>query len=415
MTDRSLLARLLMGTPGYDADTAPQPLQPIYSALAPDPNADYGSILPFARDKTTGEKRWAMPEMVRNGLFGALDALAGTETGQLTDRAAQSVTLGGLGTGMALAPSTAATLAAGGRGIRAFHGSPHNFNKFDLSKIGTGEGAQAYGHGLYFAENEAVAKGYRNQLAKGYESTQGALPTDIQSALEYVHPKYKANGDIAGGVTDAIARMKDQAEFYRKNYGPGPNLYDAAAERLAAIDPSTLKPAGHMYEVNINADPARFLDWDKPLSGQSVEVKNALKPFGFRDPSGELRLYDDALLDALAGGNTKLPRQPSDPTGGAIYESPKIVPGGYRDPAAASNALREAGIPGIKYLDQGSRTAGQGSSNYVVNDDSIIDIIRKYMMGAPAPVAAPGARPSTEETAPNNVSLLARLLAQKEY
>ena len=39
------------------------------------------------------------------------------------------------------------------QGIRAYHGSPHDFDKFDLSKIGTGEGAQAYGHGLYFAEN----------------------------------------------------------------------------------------------------------------------------------------------------------------------------------------------------------------------------------------------------------------------
>ena len=45
------------------------------------------------------------------------------------------------------------------KGIRAFHGSPHDFDKFDVSKIGTGEGAQAYGHGLYFAENEGVAKG----------------------------------------------------------------------------------------------------------------------------------------------------------------------------------------------------------------------------------------------------------------
>jgi len=36
-------------------------------------------------------------------------------------------------------------------GITAWHGSPHKFDKFDSSKIGTGEGAQAYGHGLYLA------------------------------------------------------------------------------------------------------------------------------------------------------------------------------------------------------------------------------------------------------------------------
>src|SRR5690606_6130189 len=36
---------------------------------------------------------------------------------------------------------------------RAFHGSPHRFDRFSLQHIGTGEGAQAFGWGLYFAEN----------------------------------------------------------------------------------------------------------------------------------------------------------------------------------------------------------------------------------------------------------------------
>jgi len=49
--------------------------------------------------------------------------------------------------------------------IRAYHGSPHTFDRFDLSKIGTGEGAQAYGHGLYFAENEGVARSYKTTLS----------------------------------------------------------------------------------------------------------------------------------------------------------------------------------------------------------------------------------------------------------
>jgi hypothetical protein len=49
--------------------------------------------------------------------------------------------------------------------IVAYHGSPHDFEKFDATKIGTGEGAQAYGHGLYFAESEGVAHSYRDTLA----------------------------------------------------------------------------------------------------------------------------------------------------------------------------------------------------------------------------------------------------------
>jgi hypothetical protein len=49
--------------------------------------------------------------------------------------------------------------------IEAWHGSPHDIDRFDSSRIGTGEGAQTYGHGLYFAENEkrraAISSGRR--------------------------------------------------------------------------------------------------------------------------------------------------------------------------------------------------------------------------------------------------------------
>src|SRR6185437_16282352 len=65
-----------------------------------------------------------------------------------------------LGAGAAPAEENALNM-----GIKAYHGSPHDFDAFDLSKIGTGEGAQAYGHGLYFADNEGVAKSYRDTLA----------------------------------------------------------------------------------------------------------------------------------------------------------------------------------------------------------------------------------------------------------
>ncbi len=40
--------------------------------------------------------------------------------------------------------------------------------------------------------------------------------------------------------------------------------------------------------------------------------------------------------------------------------------------------LKQAGIPGIRYLDQGSRGAGAGTSNYVVFDDSLLSILGKY-------------------------------------
>ena len=53
----------------------------------------------------------------------------------------------------------------------AWHGSPHDFDQFDLGAIGTGEGAQVHGWGLYFAANREVSEGYLERLSDviGYE------------------------------------------------------------------------------------------------------------------------------------------------------------------------------------------------------------------------------------------------------
>lgn len=50
----------------------------------------------------------------------------------------------------------------------------------------------------------------------------------------------------------------------------------------------------------------------------------------------------------------------------------------------AAALLRDSGIPGIRYLDQGSRGAGEGSRNYVLFRDDIIEIVKKYGIAAAA-------------------------------
>lgn len=49
-------------------------------------------------------------------------------------------------------------------GMDAYHSSPHKFDRFDMSKVGTGDGAQAYGHGLYFADSPNFTKEYGENL-----------------------------------------------------------------------------------------------------------------------------------------------------------------------------------------------------------------------------------------------------------
>lgn len=254
------------------------------------------------------------------------------------------------------------------KGIRAFHGSPHDFDRFDLSKIGTGEGAQAYGHGLYFAENEGVAKSYRDMLSP--VKADGKQLSDALS-IEL--------GSFGGNVDDLMNLRKQQLERWvqsgvedKKGIIPALRKDIRELEKLKKKD---VQSAGHMYEVNIKATPEDFLDWDKPLSQQSEKVKEALASVRESQLSKPLLRSSqphliDKLLDekALAGDR-----------GNMTYD---YVRGALRQDGIDIDSLtRDAGIPGIKYLDQGSRGAGEGSRNYVVFDDSLIDIVRKYGIG----------------------------------
>jgi hypothetical protein len=163
--------------------------------------------------------------------------------------------------------------------IRAFHGSPHLFNKVDMSKIGSGTGAQAQGHGIYAAENPLVAQSY-------------------------------------------------------------------AGEK------------GNMYEMNLRwADPAReardplgaqhFLNWDAPLTEQPQYVRDVLA--SDRPQTGAQFYHDLALA-------TSRPE--------------------------ASNIMLRSGIPGVRYLDAGSRgrlnvDTGPQTSNYVMFDPDMIEILKR--------------------------------------
>lgn len=254
-----------------------------------------------------------------------------------------------------LEPAIDVAMGIGPGAIRAFHGSPFNFSRFDMSKIGAGEGAQAYGHGLYFAEAEDVARAYRDTLAPPAVDT-GYHNIDVE--LAKVH----------GG---------DWAAFKAAYPNPPPALKAAIAD-IEARGATGATPSGHMYEVDINADPQRLLDWDKPLSEQPGMAEK-LPRTGQYQPVGEA--LRRAYRNRFFGGDLIGAREAS--------------------PAEVSQHLQQTGIPGIRYLDWGSRGGieGERTSNYVVFDDKLIDILRKYgivppLAGAGA-LAAAGSEPPT--------------------
>lgn len=270
---------------------------------------------------------------------------------------------------------TANALADRPPGIRAYHGSPHDFDRFDMSKIGTGEGAQAYGHGLYFAENEGVAKGYRDTLTQrqGITAPRSGKTPDETAALEYFNRYAKADDTL-----ESFERK------FKHDVGQELEPRTALDAWQAMVKDGRIKEAnGRMYEVNIHAHPDDFLDWDKPLSQQSEKVRGALPPDLPPEWTGQ-QVLDEArsfLMQNQPRNFTDVPRGSF-----ANFDNNRPEVG-----TQISSKLREQGIPGIKYLDQGSRVAGEGSRNYVVFDDKLISILRKYgLLGMLGGAAAGG-------------------------
>ena len=141
--------------------------------------------------------------------------------------------------------------------IVAYHGTPHNIEgAFDISKVGTGEGAQAYGHGMYYAENPAVAEGYKEALST-FKTTLDGIPVGSQG--------YK--------------KALEQAELAKKSGFVKPEIADQEIANIKALKDAKIESVkqGNLYKVDIPDEYVpKMLDWDKPLSEQSQEIKDAL-------------------------------------------------------------------------------------------------------------------------------------------
>jgi hypothetical protein len=266
------------------------------------------------------------------------------------------------------------------QGIRAYHGSPHDFDRFSLDKIGTGEGAQAYGHGLYFADSEDVARTYRDNLTP-VDYKLGNQPLAPQEPSDFAARRALQN--FGPNIDDAIAKAKAAVDG---GHPADVSEWGPALQKLEEWKQSgqySYDKSGRLYEVNIKANPEDFLDWDKPLSQQSEAVRSMFEAivdpqrqkYPNFDPKGE------TLYRWAEGG--RLAKSSDDLAANVGGES-------------ALSRLREAGIPGIRYLDGMSRDGGAGTSNYVVFDDALIDILRKYA-NAPTGAAIPAGMEASQD------------------
>jgi hypothetical protein len=211
--------------------------------------------------------------------------------------------------------------------IRASHGSPHLFNKFDFSKIGTGAGAQSYGHGGYFAQ------GFDSPTATGYKVIR---ESNTPGHLYNVELKWP---DVAKETTDPFSEHH-LLSWDEKFQQQPENVKDAVIKALHsdAYKTSQAEP----IPFNPNAEPSWMADL---FTGEKAKF----------NPSDYYGLH-------------------ANRTGEQIYNSLVERFGGEKE---ATALLREYGLPGIRYLDEASKASGKGTSNYVIFDEQIPNIVSR--------------------------------------
>lgn len=256
--------------------------------------------------------------------------------------------------------------------IRAFHGSPYDFDRFDASKIGTGEGAQSYGYGHYLAENENVAKRYRDMR-------EGELTLEEE-------------GELAG----ILKRMRELKSLAKQRGKADPRSADMIDEwaKLRSRREFLEERPGRMYEVEVGLPEGALIDYDAPIGQQPKKI---------RENSALLEMAADEARNNALQATTQgrydhwwsLARNPSQaPASLAIQAGRHRRPVGAGRPPMGpeqfSEYLFESGIPGIRYLDQGSRAAGDGTRNYVIfpGAEDQIRILRKFGLLAPVATGA---------------------------
>jgi hypothetical protein len=234
--------------------------------------------------------------------------------------------------------------------LDVYHGTPHTLppternplGEFDASKIGTGEGAQAYGYGIYTAEVPAVANEYKKALS----NPEVVLP----NGTRITNPVAGSGEDVAKAWLEEAYLNKDKNPFETaiqkisklRNSANSPAQFDEAVNVLKNWQNQGAKVdlGGNLYKIDLPDEKiATMMDWDKPLSQQSAQVKEALKGIEQDLPSiPDFDLKKWMETDPLASTWHNV-----------LARDLKV------EPSKISELLQNKGVAGIKYLDELSR------------------------------------------------------------
>lgn len=320
--------------------------------------------------------------------------------------------------------------------LDVYHGTPHTLpaeegaplGRFRSEKIGTGEGAQAYGYGLYFAESPGVAKDYQNVLASPRNMVADKrgvyiIPSPMGNG-KYMLGTRSEIGKAVGTAGDAVQFIYTDNEFpnlasaikFAKKKGilnkderprlsmigedgkyipisKSSDVDSPEYEQFIASDP------GSLYKVDLpDAKIEQMLDWDKPISQQPAMQKAFTKFWkGLSKDERAQAVYEEFgdydLADQMA-------KSPGEVRGRLAYT---LMTHHFGDQAAASDFLRQQGVPGIKYLDAGSRSGEKGTRNFVVfpGEEQNLTVLERNGQRAVAPKAV---APKVRQFAPTSLA-----------
>lgn len=248
---------------------------------------------------------------------------------------------------------------------KAYHGSPYTFDHFDLGAIGTGEGNQAHGWGLYFAQDKKIAENYKDILGANsgevitgktkykinedgdwYDENTGNIIDDINplsmaltevletgnsnKAIEHLQEFIKSKeGKTAQTVISQVKRAKEAIKLLKKNEFAGHEQKTA-------------------FEVEIPEDN-ELIDEFKNINEQPRKVQAAIRK-AWKEIS-----YKPSALQYMSGRE--------------FYKQLASELGGEK---AASEKLNSLGVKGITY------DGLVDGKCFVVFDDKAIQIINRY-------------------------------------
>ena len=274
----------------------------------------------------------------------------------------------------------------------AWHGSPHDFDEFDLGAIGSGEGNQAHGWGLYFAKKKSVSKNYQKVLSKRLGTTNPKLfkveIPDEKTMLDEDKYFKEQNKDVVNKIVSAvndldIDKRKALLSYYKEHPSYPVNkeyekilgkiqdlehdkeyLVDALVNNVNKIKEKIARETAAEYGYNFDELKAdNTFEMAGKLLGEINEKLSALKKEKEVEGAKE-KIKEDKILESIGDTFTKTPY-----TGRDVYVALSKV---FGDDKGASEFLNSTGVKGITY---DGYTDGRC---YVVFDDKAIKVIEKY-------------------------------------